>query len=82
MRFIRLRVKICQLLRNTTFRGHNSMIRSRPDPLRAFTGSGCGYARLTATLVQFLLSIQLVHSVPKVRSGACSAKVNITAQLH
>ena len=46
MRFIRLRVKICQLLRNTTFRGHNSMIRSRPDPLRAFTGSGCGYARL------------------------------------
>ena len=22
------------------------MIRSRPDPLRAFTGSGCGYARL------------------------------------
>ena len=43
---IRLRVKICQLLRNTTFRGHNSMIRSRPDPLRAFTGSGCGYARL------------------------------------
>ena len=47
----------------------------------------------TATLVQFLLyvpSIQLVHSVPKVRSGAsfpvsmgaCSAKVNITAQLH
>ena len=36
----------------------------------------------TATLVQFLLyvpSIQLVHSVPKVRSGA---KVNITAQLH
>ena len=44
--FIRLRVKICQLLRNTTFRGHNSTIRSRPDPLRAFTGSGCGYARL------------------------------------
>ena len=39
----------------------------------------------TATLVQFLLyvpSIQLVHSVAKVRSGACSAKVNITAQLH
>ena len=28
MRFIRLRVKICQLLRNTTFRGHNSTIRS------------------------------------------------------
>ena len=58
MRFIRLRVKICQLLRNTTFRGHNSMIRSRPDPLRAFTGSGCGYARLpirmrTLCLVHF-----------------------------
>ena len=51
MRFIRLRVKICQLLRNTTFRGHNSTIRSRPDPLRAFTGSGCGYARLLAGMV-------------------------------
>ena len=23
-----------------------AQLRSRPDPLRAFTGSGCGYARL------------------------------------
>ena len=29
----------------------DSMIRSRPDPpLRAFTGSGCGYARLTSQI--------------------------------
>ena len=26
--------------------------RSRPDPLRAFTGSGCGYARLTTRSVR------------------------------
>ena len=56
MRFIRLRVKICQLLRNTTFRGHNSMIRSRPDPLRAFTGSGCGYTRLRQYITSHDLS--------------------------
>ena len=32
MRFIRLRVKICQLLRNTTFRGHIYTKQTRPSP--------------------------------------------------
>ena len=61
MRFIRLRVKICQLLCNTTFRGHNSMIRSRPDPLRAFTGSGCGYARLAYRINTHAVHFKLLY---------------------
>ena len=47
------------------------MIQSRPDPLHAFTGSGCGYARLGEQQVpDEQLKLQMLHDcLDSINSG-------------